>query len=462
MKCQDLVIGSGAGGSVAARELALRGRDVLVLEEGDAAPPFTSDVGGMMRSLYRDGGICPFWGRPPVGFAEARCLGGGTVINGGLVWRTPEWILDEWALPGYSMRELTPHFETVERLLHVTLPTPQVEGNRDSAALVRGSRQLGWKCVRVPRALRGCRNSNLCTTGCPTGAKQATPETYLAEARAHGARLATGQRVTRLGPRKAVANGQEIAFDRVWLACGALQTPYLLRRSGLAPQAGRGLAFHLNLKVVALFDEELDAERGTIFTDQVQEFEREGVLLMASNLRSQFLTSTLAHYPPEVLREVLAERRRCGLFVAVVRPRAQGRVHTWLPGYPLVTHGLGAPDQRLLAYAYEKMAELLFASGATRIFPPLKGAQPARSLLDVRRQCSTLRLGDLELISVHAMSSCRMGQQRAHSVVDPEGRLWGHGNVYLADASILPSSTGESPQGTIMALAHEVLLRHLG
>ena len=97
-----------------------------------------------------------------------------------------------------------------------------------------------------------------------------------------------------------------------------------------------------------------------------------------------------------------------------------------------------------------------------RIFPPLKGAQPARSLSDVRRQCSTLRLGDLELISVHAMSSCRMGQQRAHSVVDPEGRLWGQGNVYLADASILPGSTGESPQGTIMALAHAVLLRHLG
>jgi len=459
MRCQDLVVGSGTGGSVAARELARAGRDVLVLEEGPAPPPFTPDVGAMMRTLYRDGGICPFWGRPPVGFAEARCLGGGTVINGGLVWRTPEWILDEWGL--YSQQELNPHFETVERLLHVTLPERQPDANRDSEALVHGSRALGWKCVPVPRALRGCRNSNLCTTGCPTGAKQATPETYLAEARAAGARVLTGRRVSRLAPGRVQA-GEEIRCERVWLACGALQTPYLLRRSGLAPRAGRSLAFHLNLKVVALFDEELDAERGTIFTDQVQEFEREGVLLMASNLRPQFLTSTLAHYPPEVLREVLVERRRCGLFVAVVRPQAGARVHSFMPSYPLVTHGLGAPDLKLLAFAYEKMAELLFASGATVIYPPLQGARPARTPADVRRHCQEMRLQDLELISVHAMASCPMGTTERNSVVDPEGRLWGHRDLFACDASVLPGSTGESPQGTIMAWAHEILRRHLG
>ena len=59
------------------------------------------------------------------------------------------------------------------------------------------------------------------------------------------------------------------------------------------------------------------------------------------------------------------------------------------------------------------------------------------------------------------MASCPMGPSAEDSVVRPDGRLWNMKNVFLADASILPSNIGESPQGTIMAFAHEVIGRHL-
>ena len=97
-RCEYVVIGSGAGGSVAAMELSEAGKDVIILEEGlyfDSSD-FKNDISDMTKASWRNSGVTPFWGKPPIGFAEGRCVGGSTVINGGLIWRTPEHILDLW------------------------------------------------------------------------------------------------------------------------------------------------------------------------------------------------------------------------------------------------------------------------------------------------------------------------------------------------------------------------------
>jgi choline dehydrogenase-like flavoprotein len=64
------------------------------------------------------------------------------------------------------------------------------------------------------------------------------------------------------------------------------------------------------------------------------------------------------------------------------------------------------------------------------------------------------------MISVHAMSSCPMGVE-VDSIVDTSGRLNGNKNIIVSDASVLPTNIGESPQGTIMAMSHEILSRNL-
>ena len=124
-RCEYLVIGSGAGGSVAALELALAGKDVIVIEEGKdyKTSDFSNNIFDMMQETWRDYGVTPFWGIPPIGFAEGKCLGGSTVINGGLLWRTPSRILNIWekeyGILGYREDDLFHHFEKVEQLLNV-------------------------------------------------------------------------------------------------------------------------------------------------------------------------------------------------------------------------------------------------------------------------------------------------------------------------------------------------------
>ena len=90
--CDFLVIGSGAGGSVAFRELARGSKDVLLIEEGNKwdLSDFDKPVSELTQKLYRGGGITPFLGKPAIGFGEGVALGGTTLVNGGLLWRTPE------------------------------------------------------------------------------------------------------------------------------------------------------------------------------------------------------------------------------------------------------------------------------------------------------------------------------------------------------------------------------------
>ena len=73
-----------------AAELAEAGVDVVLLEEGgyDPTESFTAGTGRALRTLYRDGGGGMAIGRPSVLYAEGRCVGGSTVVNGGMSWRT--------------------------------------------------------------------------------------------------------------------------------------------------------------------------------------------------------------------------------------------------------------------------------------------------------------------------------------------------------------------------------------
>src|SRR5258707_10028827 len=102
VECSVVVVGSGAGGATMAAELADAGVDVVIVEEGGYHPTesFTASTGRALRTLYRDAGAGLALGRPPVLFSEGRCVGGATVVNGGMSWRTPTKGLQRGATQG--------------------------------------------------------------------------------------------------------------------------------------------------------------------------------------------------------------------------------------------------------------------------------------------------------------------------------------------------------------------------
>src|SRR4051794_19803307 len=144
LRADACVIGSGAGGAVVAAELAERGLDVVVLEQGP--PRSTADATGRPRDVlprfYRAGGQVATLGRPPLMLPLGEGTGGTTYVNSGTCFRTPAPLLERWrAEIGIDLSG--EHFERVERAIGVATVTPELAG-KNAAVIRRGAERLGW------------------------------------------------------------------------------------------------------------------------------------------------------------------------------------------------------------------------------------------------------------------------------------------------------------------------------
>lgn len=479
--CEYLVIGTGAGGSIAGALLAEKGHDVILLEEGGYYPTesFNDNVGEMTAKLYRNGGVFPFLGVPLIAMAEGSCVGGGTVINGAGLFRTPKWILEEWekskGLKGYNYIDLEEHFETVEKDLHIVAEPIKQGTNRDTQKLVEGAKKMGWRTEQVPRAAKGCTYINCCSTGCPTGAKQSTLVTYLPRALKAGAKIFSDCRAIKIKHSNGFAytvvaevlNNKmckkiKIKFKNLIVAGGAVQTAHLLRRSKISKLAGKNLQFHMNVKVISRLKEPVNAEKGTMFPVQVHEFEKEDVYINTSVVKPSYLAMSLAPHGDKIVDKALKDYSKMMILNTTMRVKSKAHVISGFGKEPLVWYKFDLSDLKKVKLSIRRMSQLLLETDAAEVYLPIKGVKPVSSLIEVDKTLEIAKASNIELNTVHIMSSCPMGVNPKTSVVNPNGRVWGMKNVLLADASILPSSIGQSPQGTIMAMVHEVMKRHLG
>ena len=158
-----IVIGSGAGGAVAAARLAELGRDVLLLEEGNlvGADELTEREDDMTARLYAESGMRA---TDDLSFVllQGAAVGGGTLVNWMITFRAPDFVLDEWAdrfgITGFSPAEMAPMFDRVEREIHA-VPVPDDAHSPANRILLDGARRLGWRAGTAHQRarMRSCR-----------------------------------------------------------------------------------------------------------------------------------------------------------------------------------------------------------------------------------------------------------------------------------------------------------------
>ncbi|GAX54372.1 GMC family oxidoreductase [Streptomyces olivochromogenes] len=466
-----VVVGSGAGGAVAARTFARAGLSVVVLEEG--AHHSTASFGrraplDRFTELYRDGGATVAVGNPPLLLPVGRAVGGTTVVNSGTCYRTPEPVLGRWSsVYGFHLAEsFGPRLDEIERTLRVATQPLDVLGNNGLLALA-GAERLGWRAGPLRRNAPGCKGSCQCVVGCPTGAKQSVQLSVLPDACAAGARIVTGARVRRIlldhdgpgAPRAAGVRARrpdgselEILCPLVVTAAGALQTPPLLRRSGLGghPRLGRNLSVHPATSVAGRFAEPVTAWKGVLQSAGVEELHDRGVLIEATASPPGMGSFVLPGLGRE-LRGELEEADHLATLGAMIADRPSGRVQG--RDRTLVRYDLDPRDGDRLMTAVRAMGRLLLAAGAEEILTGLPFAPRARSLDELDELLTRTTARNLHLSAFHPTGTAAAGADPRRAPADPKGRLRGAHGVLVADGSVLPSCPQVNPQLSIMAAA---------
>jgi choline dehydrogenase-like flavoprotein len=478
-----VVVGTGAGGAAAGTVLAEAGLSVLFVEEGGyhPTPSFTPSMTHSLPRLYRDIAASFALGSPPIAYAEGRCVGGSTVINGGMAYRAPERVLDRWQRatgdPGLGPAGMAPLFEEVEARIHAA-PQLDLSIGDDNRIMAAGARKLGWRYSVNRRSQATCVGSNNCVLGCPTGAKQSVLVSYLPHAFAHRADCLTDVRVERLlieGGRAVGVAGRafnpltrqldlpvEARGRAVVVAAGAVQTPYLLLRHRVgrpSGQLGRNLLLHPNTKMCAIYPFEVRGWEGVSQWCQIREFHDEGIVLAENFVPPGVLAAHVPNHGRAVWELMRAYPRMIHSGV-LVEDSTSGTVRRGPRGLPLARYDITELDYQRFKKGVRALSELHFAMGAELLVMPFARDHFARSMDEVDRILARQRRHkDLDLFTVHVMGTARMGNDRRGSVIDLNGEVWDLPGCYVADASVFPTAIAVNPQVTIMALATRLARR---
>jgi len=486
-----VVIGSGAGGAVAAARFAESRREVVILEAGEYlhATDFTESEGEMVPRLFAEQAMRTTVDGS-VSLLQGGAAGGGTTVNWMLMLRTPEYVLEEWAqelhIPGFTAGELARHLDRVGAEVHAG-SVPDDAHSPSNRAIIDGARALNWRARTAMINARGCVRAGTCSLGCRYDAKQSALLTYLPRALASRARLFSSASVDRIEilertvyggapPRKRVhasvrdpQTGQvrgRISIDApiVVLAAGAVGTPVILQRSGLGGGGvGRYLRLHPTTAVMGHYAEETYPLAGIPQTVLCDEFLRRdangyGFWIECPALQPALASAALSGFGAEH-RELMGRLRNTVAFIVLVRdgsgtPASMGSVELSRNGRVRITHRLTTTDRENLRTGIEAAAQLHLAAGATQAMslhtPPVRVTSETGFHAIRSASVAPNRVG---LFSAHVNGTCRLGVSPATSGCSATGERHGVRGLYVMDGSLLPTAPGVNPQWTIMAMA---------
>lgn len=511
-----IVIGGGAGGGTLAALCAAAGKRVLLAERGDEIAASDLRHQAPARGLHDEASTLiqkqPYDDRAiQVNGSTARLymggiLGGGTSVYGGALLRpspgdfTPGKYygnripreIHEWPV---TFEAFEPYLQAAERLYRVSdvrsprLPQPEsllknsvpgrdgetpghVETVSDQSTdhglplaeinqkLMQAARKSGLNPYRLPLAIdssKCLRCDNCAGFVCPTGARSSSSQllrqsiergdslTLRTHCEADRLDRGTNGRLNGVWLKSRKDGSRRLCrAKRYVLSAGAIGSAALLLKSGFDhPLIGRNYMKHYSPIAIGIFSLRTGASQTFLkqvgFSDYyfgtkdlpekmgiVQSLPAPGPLMMSkSGMR------LMPHWMLNLLRSRMLP------LVGIVEdlPNSENRVSLDESGSIRLRHQFSDYDHERGAEMTRQMSRLLRKTGA---FHCVTGLAPSQE--HVAHQCGTVRFGN----SVH------------HAVADPECRLFGQPDLFVADGSFMPNSSGVGPSLTIIANAIRV------
>ncbi|KAI9793742.1 MAG: hypothetical protein M1833_000688 [Piccolia ochrophora] len=498
-----VVIGSGCGGGVTAKNIAEDGHRVLVVEKSYHYPlsyyPMSELHGAQL--LFEGGGSQPS-DDSSVTVIAGSTFGGGGTINWSASLQTQGYVRKEWADQGLGFFTSAEYQTSLDRVCdRMGVSTNHIEHNHGNQMLLEGCRRLGYSARAVPQNTGGHTHyCGYCTLGCASAEKQGPVVTWLADAHHAGAEFMEGLAVESVtfdetsGSKKATGvrgkwtsrdkqTTQEVVIKakKVVVSAGSLWSPLILLKSGLKnPQIGRNLKLHPVAVVFGVWPDEIKPWEGGILTSVCEEFQNIDGRGHGTKLE------TLVMLPSNVMplipgfgldfKKLAAKFKHMNGFISLTRDQGSGRIYPDpTAGTPRIAYTPSPIDRKHCLEGVIALCKISYITGAEEIYvnngvaPFIRSkhqtteSSPETSDAGVNNSSFQAWLDEIRTVGLpspatpfctaHQMGTCRMGTSERSSVVNPKGQVWGTENLFVADASVFPSASGVNPMVTNMAIS---------
>jgi len=493
LSCDVVVVGSGSGGGIMAAELSKAGLDVIVVEKGPFVQPndMNQKEFPMIKRLFEGMGLAASKDTA-VSILAGNCLGGGTVVNWAGMFRTPDYVLDEWStLHGnqqFADSEYQKIFETIEARTSVH-KEPVVLNPLDNI-LIDGCKTLGYNHGVIPRNYRlsedmskgslHYRSQGYSTLGDRQSDKQSGLVTFLQDAYQGGTKLIADCYVEKVltegGKAKGIQgvyqkNGKQYALkikaNRVVVSAGSLHSPAILIRSGLRhAEIGRNLYLHPVGLASALYDKPMEAWYGPMMAAVCNDFTKldgnYGVKIETPPFHSGLFAMVSPWYDALQHKQDMLSLKNQGIVFGMVRDKDSGYIKLSKQGFPEVHYRLSKYDLKHLIRGLQESTRIQVAAGAKQVTighnQRIRFDATSGNVEDFCKQMAEKRwaLNDFSVYSAHQMGTCRMGDDAKRHPVKPNGETREVSGLYLADTSVFPTCTGSNPSLSAMAVSYYV------
>lgn len=484
LETEICIVGTGAGGSILAYQLAAKGHDVLMLERGPYVEPrhFSENEVEMISKLYGEG-VMQQTEDFRFTILQGNCVGGSTTVNNSVCFDPPAEVLARWNDPklhdaSLDLGRLKTSVADVRRFLTVTRQGPDYL-NPSGVKYVQGAARLGLSpsvlaVDAVDANIKCCVGCGYCNIGCAYDAKlsmlQATlpwaqrdhpgKVTIVAECEVERIRAESGSPARATDLRARLSDGRRIKInaEKFILSAGTIASSYLMMRSGVARSlpVGQQVCFNMGAPMMAEFNEDIDAYAGL----QISHFGLPQVLdgfafetwwnppvSQAENMPGWF---------GEHFKNMLRYKQLMAVGV-IVGTAGNATLYKSPFGGPGVRYVPEQRDLATLSRGLTLLGEILFAAGAQQVMLntwDTSGAKFTDATQLVRLDEVVMKPAWMSLGTGHPQGGNAISEDRARGVIGPDFRVHGYRNLYVCDASVFPSSLTVNPQLTVMALAH--------
>lgn len=447
-------------------------------------------------------------------------FGGGTTVNWSASLKPRHYARESWAnvhgLPYYRSPLFTDDLNAVCHRMGCS--THAIKHNVANSLLALGAQRAGQPVEAVPQNSGGhVHYCGKCQLGCISGHKQGGVVTWLKDAAESGngafvvncsiERILFDETKRKAIGALAIIDGRKVtirANRAVVVSAGSINTPAILLRSPelkYNKQIGQHLHLHPTTTVTGFYDFPVKPWEGSLLTmvsNAAELVDPAGwgckieVIASSPSIHAAFTNFENAEaHKADMLRYAHSFE-----LIVICRDRDGGSVFVDPEGNARMNYTISKHDQQSLLQGVLRACDIHMMAGASKIgtvqtgvapFKPSLNSQYSPQASPVLPESTSLpststpveavarNLSDPDYVkwkaqvekasaapywmatgSAHQMGSCRLGSSPKTSALDPEGRVWGTKNLWVADASTLCEASGVNPMITTMATARGI------